>query len=745
MGTVVSETWSDVAPDQRPPLLDQFHNAIRQYPENTALVCLHQDANLYGIASQAQTADADAENRSYLRWSFQALGAGVQRLKAGLESLGVRRGTVIITLLPNCAEFALTWWAAMELGAVVAPLDARRLSNITESSHMLKTILEATNNTPPVVVAWEAQLFQSRAFQSVHVHAKIAVSNWQLSQDCIPFRDVMGRPKLSFIGHSPETATDHDTKSIDASILFSSGSTSLPKGIWRSHALQAALAYRVFQGNGSETMPGDLWASVVPNCHSLGIISLVAPALVGAGVVYPGEAFSAGDAVDALLRERCTHMMLVPAMIDSFAESLGSGNQAIARLKAVMISSAPPTAQHVQTCFDVLGARGVCIRYGTTEGVACISDVVSETRHLLNHRHQLSAGRPIPSAGVKICRPGSTNAGRPALPCGTAGEIHYSGPLGYPHMYVGQEDTDDICYVDGGGRRWFITGDEGVIDVDGNLFITGRIKDIIIRGGENLSPAAIEACLAENPSLASISIQIVAQPDPISGEAPIAIVHGTSNIATMAREIHRTVLKAMGPIWNPHEVIHINELGLDDWPKTSNGKIKKETLREMLRQRYEARQGDEINTIQPPRRDSDGSSVRERLHGIWAAAVGVGEDDLPFNSPISEFADSLTIARVRGELRRNIPGLEKISLLDIAAGDTLEAHIEKITKKLGGKDVPVADTERNNSHPDIGVADMVSPALLPLRRSVLLMVDCRSIPLASRAGLRRQKCSCSKQ
>ncbi|KAJ6785769.1 hypothetical protein PWT90_06614 [Aphanocladium album] len=686
MRTIVSETWSDDAPDQRPPLLGQFHNAIRQYPQNIALICLKQDANLYGISSQAQAADADTENRSYLRWSFQALEVGVKRLKAGLESLGVRRGMAIITLLPNCAEFALTWWAAMELGAVIAPLDGRRVSNITESSHMIKTILEATNNTPPVVVAWKAEYFQSRAFQSVHVHAKIAVREHPLQY-----------------------------------------STSLPKGIWRSHALQADLAYRVFQGNGSETMPGDLWASVVPNCHSLGIIGLVAPTLVGAGVVYPCETFSAGNTVDALVHERCTHMMLVPAMIDSFAEILGSGNQSITGLKAVLISSAPPTAQHVQTCFDVLRARGVCIRYGSTEGVACISDVVSETRHLLNHRHQLSAGRPIAGTGVKICQPGSTNAGRHAVPCGTAGEIHYSGPLGYPNMYVGQEDTDDICYVDAGGRRWFITGDEGVIDANGNLFITGRIKDIIIRGGENLSPTAIEACLAENSSLVSISIQIIAQPDPISGEAPIAIVNGTSNIATVAREIHRTVLKAMGPIWNPQEVIHISELGLDDWPKTSGGKIKKQALREILRQRYESRQGDEIKTAQSSRRDSDGSSIRERLHEIWAATVGVGEDGLDFNSLISEFADSLTIARVRGELRRNIPGLERISLQDVAIEDTLEAHIEKIVMKLGEKEVTVADTERNTSQSDVGVADMVHTIGQPSRFEMTKLLVLKAI------------------
>lgn len=736
-----SEVWGDTLSGPLRPLLQQFHNAVDEYPENIALICTHQDADLYGIPNPTQPSDTNIENRSYLRWTFKGFSTGVERLKAGLESLGVQRGMAIVTLLPNCAEFALTWWAAMELGAVMAPLDPRRLSNVVECSHMLKTIIDATNNTPPVIMAWRCEHLQSAAIKPLNTHANIVISSSQGFQNCVPFRDLMEtQPPRSGCTQSNETIElKPSSGSIDASILFTSGSTALPKGVWRSHSLQALLAYRVFTGHGYETLPGDLWCSVAHHSHSVGITSMIAPMLLGAGVVYPGGTFSPDSTTEVLFRERCTHILLVPAMINSIAESIGQRNQDRPTLKAVMVAASPSTLQHMQDCFDILGARGVCFRYGSTEGTGCVSDVVSDAGRLLNRDHHLTVGRPIPGTKVKICRPDSSGTVRHALPCGTVGEIHFSGPLGYPNIYIGREDTDDVCYVDGDGRRWFLTGDEGVMDQDGNLFIVGRIKDIIIRGGENISPQAIEACLANNAALASISIQIVGQPDPISGETPIAIVNGSLDVGKIARQIHRTILNRMGPVWNPQEVIHLNQLGLDDWPKTSLGKTHKAALRELVRKRYNSRQNHKMNTTHHSENGWDVNSLRDKVLAIWAGAVGVEEDDLPLNSTISEFADSLTVARVRGELRRGIPGLEKLSTQDVSDGDTLSAQVEMIIRRISGTESHRSETRNDDGQTSINVVDMVSPHPFSIIVvSILLMVGLRSIPLLSQVVSRQR-------
>ncbi|KIN09004.1 hypothetical protein OIDMADRAFT_111398 [Oidiodendron maius Zn] len=671
-----SELWGDALPDYFPTILQQFHNSVAKYPENTALVCTHQEPDLYGIASSKHNLDANDEDNAYLRWTFTHLKTGVDRLKAGLESLGVQRGTAIVTLLPNCAEFALTWWAAMELGAVMAPLDPRRLSNASEVSHMVKTIIEATNNAAPVIIAFRHEYLDAEDLQSAEL------------------------PPL------PELK--------DASILFTSGSTSLPKGVLRSHPLQAALTYRNFNGPGYDTLPGDLWCSVAPNSHSVGTSSLIAPMLLGAGIVYAGATFSAEKTAEALLHERCTHILLVPAMVNLIAEQIGHRTQALPKLKAVMLAASPPTRKNLQTCFEVLGARGVCIRYGSTEGVACITNITSDAGKLVGSGDQLSVGRPVPGAGVKICRPNGTGTVRPALPPGTPGEIHYCGPLSHPTIYIGQEDTEDVCYVDRDGHRWFVTGDEGVIDQSGRLFIVGRLKDMIIRGGENISPAAIEARLADNAALASTSIQVVGQPNPISGETPIAIIDGNSDVKAVAAEIHRTILSCMGPMWIPQEVIHLSQLGLDDWPRTSVGKIHKTTLRELLHERYCSWKDHEAtNTVYNSNRLWDANRLRKELLGIWASAIGLDEDSLPLSTPISEFADSLTVARVRGQIKRGIPGLEMISAHDILDDDTLSGQIETIMGKLSGNKSLRSETEDRNDHPPTVAADMVHTVAQP--------------------------------
>ncbi|RFU24122.1 hypothetical protein B7463_g12216, partial [Scytalidium lignicola] len=709
-----SEVWGNALPDHLPTVLQQFRDSVARYPENIALICTHQDANLYGISSSKHP-DANTEHNAYLRWTFTSFKTGVDHLKAGLELLGVQRGMAIVTLLPNCAEFALTWWAAMELGAVMAPLDPRRLSNVKEVSHMVKTIIEATNNAAPVIIAFRHEYFESTAIASVHAQARIAVLSSPELRSYVSFGDLMGSHRRDSVKDIQSAELKLPSGLKDASILFTSGSTSLPKGVLRCHPLQASLTYQNFNGPGYDTLPGDLWCSVAPNSHSVGTSSLIAPMLLGAGIVYAGATFSAENTAEALLRERCTHILLVPAMVNLIAEHIGHRTQARPKLKAVMLAASPPTRQNLQACFDVLGARGVCIRYGSTEGIVCTTDIIADTGKLLGPGDQLSVGRPVPGAGVKICTPNGTGTVRPALPRGTPGEIHYCGTLSHPTIYIGQEDTEDVCYVDRDGRRWFVTGDEGVIDQSGRLFIVGRLKDVIIRGGENISPAAIEARLADNAALASTSIQVVGQPDPVSGETPIAIIDGNSDVKAVAAEIHRTILHCMGPMWVPQEVIHLSELGLDDWPRTSVGKIHKITLRELSRKRYYSRKDHEVtSTIHNSNQVWDADRLRKELLGIWASAIGLDEDSLPLSTPISEFADSLTVARVRGQIRRGIPGLEKISIQDIPDDDTLSGQIEMIIGRLSGnKSLLRSETQDHNDQPPAVAADMVHTVAQP--------------------------------
>ncbi|KAJ5165653.1 AMP-dependent synthetase/ligase [Penicillium coprophilum] len=724
----LSEVWGEAPPGQLPSIVEQFHDAIAKYPDNIALVCTHQAANLYGISSpHSDVPAAGAESAPYLRWTFLNLRQGVDRFKAGLKSLGVRKGTAVVTLLPNCAEFVLTWWAAIELGAVMASLDPRRISNSSELAYTLKTIMMATNNEPPVIVSLNAEYLSSPALASVAPRAAVVVSA-EKSQTHTLFKDIMAIPQRPGDNTSREYGHQYLSPNDRGCIIFTSGSTSMPKGVLRSRELQASLARNVFRTPGYETLPGDLWCTVTPNNHSISSTGTVSSMLVGAGVVIPGETFSAEATAKALVRERCTHILMVPGMINLIAEYLEDDTSRMrTSLKAVMLAGSPPTTNNIETCFEGLGTRGVCIRYGSTEGVACVSDIVTSAQELIGEGGGLSVGRPAAGDGVKICQVGETAHLGVPLPRGTAGEIHYSAAWGEHSMYIGWQDTKDTCYIDEKGKRWLITGDEGVIDEQGQLYVVGRLKDMIIRGGENISPAAIEARLANNPKLASKSVQIVGQPDSISGEVPVAIIASSPEFSETVAEIYRTIREDMGLMWAPHEVIHLEQLGLQDWPRTSVGKIHRVTLRQLVQKRYQDRLAEEA-----AREASDQSDlvwnerrVREEILAIWASSVGLEEDQLPLNVSISQYADSLSVARVRGHLRRVIPGLKKLSVRDVSGDDTLSAQIDLIIRRWsGGNSLDVQeDTEiEGPKSADDMVHTVAQPALFASTKKLVTEV-----------------------
>jgi acyl-CoA synthetase (AMP-forming)/AMP-acid ligase II len=715
MHKLMSELWGDHLPDPIPSWTERFQETASKYPDNIALVCAHQDANLYDIPSVPHlNQELDTSGTpSYLRWTYKNLQAGVDRLAAGLLVQGVRPGTAIITFLPNCAEFVLTWWAAMQLGAVMAPLDPRRLSNTEEVSHMLRTIVGEADAQPPVIIAYESQYLQAKAISSLTATAWIVVqpleetTNGQVTSygTILSLAANKNEPNGT---HRKDSADTRNEDYRDSSIIFTSGSTSLPKGVRRSYPLQTIATTATFDGPEFETRPGDLWCAVAPNNHVLGISCMISPVAFGAGVVYGGPAFSAESTADILKRERCSHTTLIPTMVKMIADVMRDRGQEHTQLKALMIAGSPPTADTLHDAFQVLGTEGVGVRYGSTEGVACTSKISRSAEEMLGKDGQISVGRPARGTGVKICDPDATGQDRIPLPRSVAGEIHFSAPFSLPNLYIGQQDNEQTCYVDKDGKRWFVSGDQGVIDGEENLYVVGRYKDLIIRGGENISPQAMELCLASNPSLGSHAMQVVGQPDEISGEAPVVILDGDIDPRSLENEIRQTITRNMGLMWVPHEVIHLRDLGLDDWPRTALGKLSKLKLRRLVHQRYR-------DNLEKSRIATAAMSVEKdyqdwgaHVLNIWARAVGVENENLDLRTPISEFADSLTVARVRGQIRREVPGQERLSAREMAENDTVAKQIDFVLRRLTGSAdvVDDADVDDDQQGPP-GAQDMV--------------------------------------
>lgn len=197
---------------------------------------------------------------------------------------------------------------------------------------------------------------------------------------------------------------------------------------------------------------------------------------------------------------------------------------------------------------------------------------------------------------------------------------------------------------------------------------------MIIRGGENISPSAIESALNKVPGLAALNIQIVGAVDTIAGEVPIAVTNRPVD-AEIGRKIRDTILKTMGTIYTPDEVVSLETLGLKDFPKTLLGKMQKTKLTEVV---CEYRRN-----LDAPVTNGHGSQMAENVKRIWARAVGLTPEKLRLQDPITDFADSITVMRVKDKIKKEL-GVT-ISLAEMAETDTLEKQIQLIEARPAEK------------------------------------------------------------
>ena len=476
--TVLSEAFGNIVFENLPFINESLHLIAQKYPNKIALISRHQSRDLYPEILPRTDA---VEGATCLRWSYQSLQKAVRYLIASLEHHGIQKGMRVATFLNNGVEYALMQWVCFHLGCPFVPLNSRSLPNHREVLHMLKM---AEVNVIIVADAQIAALIDDLISSSgLSISLKICVAEGEDSNGWVPFSSLL-------VPH----VSDHKSHDIKASrhspedtvlIMFTSGTTSLPKACPHTYnSLAANLHGRIERSNVDST---GIYCGVTPNNHMNGCLAPLAYLCVGGTIVYPSPTFNAAAMLTALEAEKCTNTVLVPTILQALLDAMRERGGKLEWLRQVDLGGAMVLPKHLKQCIHELGAKKVGTSFGMTEGSPLRSTPVSDPSALIQNG-SVTVGTPLPGVGVRIFAPRSIVP----VPRGKYGELHQSG-MQVIKSYVGRDREEE--FYEGGGRRWFRTGDQAVMWEDGRVGIVGRYKDMIIRGGENISPLGIERVL----------------------------------------------------------------------------------------------------------------------------------------------------------------------------------------------------------------------------------------------------------
>ncbi len=507
-----------------------------------------------------------------IRWSYRELGERVDAFAAGLLALGLEPGERIGIWSPNNAEWAVTQFATAKTGLILVNINpAYRLSELDYALNKVgcRALITATAfKTSDYVGMVNTLAPELRHARPGHLDAAKLPSLKTVIQigdtpapGMIPFESVYAMGAASHRTHLAELA--HTLQFDDAiNIQFTSGTTGLPKGATLTH--HNILNNGYFLGEAMRYTERDKVCIPVPLYHCFGmVIGNLACITHGSAMVYPGEGFDPLATLQTVAEERCTSLYGVPTMFIAQLEHPDFSKFDLNSLRTGMMAGAPCPIEVMRRCIRDMHLSEMTIGYGMTE-----TSPVSTQTALDDpvERRVSTVGRVHPHVEVKII----DTEGR-IVPRGVAGEFctrGYSVMLGY------WDDAERTAQAkDAAG--WMHTGDLATMDEDGYCNIVGRIKDMVIRGGENVYPREIEEFLYRHPKIQDV--QVFGIPDERYGEELCAWIKLRTGETLTADEVRDFCRDQIAHYKVPRHIRFV-----DEFPMTVTGKMQKFIMRERM-------------------------------------------------------------------------------------------------------------------------------------------------------------------
>ena len=527
-------------------LLDQMAD---RFPDNDALVYVERD----------------------LRYSYREFNEVCRKVAKGLISLGVKKGDHVSIWANNVPEWVILQFATAKIGAVLVTINTSYRS--AELEYILK---QSDSNALFMVQSFKGTDYVETLFDVVPEFKNAAAGSSRSEK--LPFLDRVvfigaetpaGMINFNEIYQMAEAVDDATLASIEAGLSphdvinmqYTSGTTGFPKGVMLTHFNVVNNGFNI--GECMRFTEKDRLCIPVPFFHCFGCVLGVMACVTHGATMVPVETFNPLLVLQAIEKERCTAVHGVPTMFIAELEHPDFEKYDLTSLRSGIMAGSPCPIEVMKRVIRDMHASEITIAYGQTES----SPVITQTR--TDDPIELrvaTVGKALPDVEVKIVdiETGAT------LPPGKQGELCGRGYLVMKGYYKMPEETAKVIDADG----WLHTGDLAVMDENGYCKITGRIKNMIIRGGENIYPREIEEFLYTHPKISDT--QVYGVPDRKYGEQVMAAIVLKKGVEMSEEEVKAFCRDKIAHYKIPYYVKFV-----ESYPMTASGKIQKFKLREM--------------------------------------------------------------------------------------------------------------------------------------------------------------------
>ncbi len=534
---------------------DFMTHTVGQQLERVAAAFPHKEAIQY-------------TDRPYRR-TWQEFNDECDRIAKGFLAHGVKKGDKIAIWATNVPEWLLTLFAACKIGAVLVTVNTAY--KVFELEYLLK---QSDTKLLVMIDGYKGTSY----VEIVRELCKGLGKRWEHLNPMLPFLDEVvyagagdcpaGMTPWAQLEKDGEQIPDEALREIGESLSchevinmqYTSGTTGFPKGVMLSH-------YNILNngkgiGDCMRFTENDKLCVVVPFFHCFGLVLATMASLTHATTMVPVDLYSPVKVMEAISRERCTAFHGVPTMYIAMLEHPDFEKYDFSSLRTGIMAGSPCPVKVMQAVVERMNMREITITYGQTE--ASPATTMTTTDDSLELRVN-TVGRAMPYVETKIVDP---DTGRTLGP-GEVGEFCSRGYNTMQGYYKMEEATRQVIDKDG----WLHSGDLATVDENGYYKITGRIKDMIIRGGENIYPKEIEEFLYTIPDIQDV--QVIGVPSQRFGEEVMACIVRREGSAITEEEVKELVRSHMARHKVPRYVAF-----LDAFPMTASGKIQKFRLRE---------------------------------------------------------------------------------------------------------------------------------------------------------------------